>query len=336
MHADSSSTEAINAYLAALQHALHGADAALVHDAIVDAETHLRSALAAGKSAAQAIADYGSAEEVAHAYVCDLCEAPGRPAPAGAHVATDAAASSATSSSQVSVEKRRALRSIPVVGVWFDPHAWGSVLFLLFGFFIGTAAFVWTVAVGSAAIGLLPTLLGIPLLILLLGSTRMISLFLGQVIETFVGIRMPRRMQSVDTTGTAGFWRRIWVWVTDVRSWLTVAFFIGNFPVAVFCFCVTVVLLALGGALTVGSVVTLFSGARFMGASDGSVVIFDHTYMPDATGMIHVPVFLLIGLALLGLAILTASLWLSKGVALLYGQVVKSIQVVRPQPLARG
>ena len=38
-------------------------------------------------------------------------------------------------------------------------------------------------------------------------------------------------------------------------------------------------------------------------------------------------------ITLIGFALLTATLWLSKGAAFVYAQVVKAIQVVRPQSL---
>ena len=52
-------TPTITEYLDQLKEALVGADPALVQDALDDAETHLRTEVAAGCSVEQALADYG-------------------------------------------------------------------------------------------------------------------------------------------------------------------------------------------------------------------------------------------------------------------------------------
>ncbi|NBV88642.1 MAG: hypothetical protein EBR88_03870, partial [Betaproteobacteria bacterium] len=82
--------EPIERYLADLQSALAGRDPAIIHDALVDAEIHLRSAVRAGQLPEEAIRAYGSAEEIAQAYG----EIPGR---------------------QTAPAERRGVRSLPVV-----------------------------------------------------------------------------------------------------------------------------------------------------------------------------------------------------------------------------
>lgn len=341
MAADSVSNQSISEYLADLERALHGADSAVVHDALVDAEAHLREACASGRTATEAIRAYGGAEEIAQAYMTDglgMPAAGARVAPPAAESARGAVPPSAqqSASAQHVSAHQNWLQRMPVVGIYADRHAWGAVAFLLIGFAFATAAFVWTVTLGSLAIGLLPTLLGIPLLIALLGSARAISLALGKVIECFVGIRMPRRSHSVDVSSAGGFWRRIWLWVKDTRSWLTVAFLIGNFPVAVACFSVVLTLLVTGIALTFGSAFELFGLGNLVRAPDATFTLFDTTYTPDASGRIDLPVMLLLLMGLVGFAILTGTLWLSKGTVFIYAQVVKAIQVARPQaPQAR-
>jgi hypothetical protein len=64
----SASVDPVRAYLLQLELALETCDPALRHDALIDAEEHLRASVAAGTSPAQAIAEYGSPEEIAAAY----------------------------------------------------------------------------------------------------------------------------------------------------------------------------------------------------------------------------------------------------------------------------
>ncbi len=55
-------------YLMQLERELVGVDTAVAHDALVDAEAHLRAAIAAGKTPAAAIEEFGRAADFARAY----------------------------------------------------------------------------------------------------------------------------------------------------------------------------------------------------------------------------------------------------------------------------
>ncbi|MFM9143945.1 MAG: sensor domain-containing protein, partial [Phycisphaerales bacterium] len=237
---------AIRGYLAQLAAALEGCDAALRHDALLDAEAHLRAAVRAGTPAERAIADYGLPAEIARAYRdADDAPAPWRGGPASA---PDAAGSSLESTAAPTV--RRGFRRLPVIGVWAQPEAWGALLYFgVVGFVLATAYFVWTVSIGGVALGLLPTLLGFPIFVALLGSARALCLFEGRVVQALLGVRMPRRTQPVAGADSVGFWQRIWCWLRDVRSWMSLAYLLGNFPVSVATFAITLVLVVLSAVM---------------------------------------------------------------------------------------
>ena len=59
---------AIRGYLAQLGAELAECDAALRHDALIDAESHLRASVRAGASPERAIDEYGTPAEVARAF----------------------------------------------------------------------------------------------------------------------------------------------------------------------------------------------------------------------------------------------------------------------------
>ncbi len=346
-----SDADAVANYVNDLERALLGADPALIHDALIDAESHLRAAIASGTPALAAIEAFGTPSDIALAYFREQLSAArdGVKEPvaqsSASHQSTVGAANSQSnggsefvhsSKTNESVRPWSRLRKIPIIGIYFDPYAWGSIVFLTFGFFLALAAFVWVVGLGAVAIGLLPTLIGIPLLIALLGSARAISLFFGEVIEVLVGIRMPKRAYNVDVSGVDGFWRRMLLWIKDVRGWLTVGFLVGNLPVAVCFFAVTVSLLTasvamiswgIGTMLGLDSIVTIATDAPI------TIDIFGTTYKADDQGSFHFSLFSSALITLIGVALLTATLWLSKGAAFVYAQVVKAIQVVRPQSL---
>lgn len=327
-------------YLSHLQRELIGVDAAVAHDALVDAETHLRAAIAAGRSPASAIEEFGPAADFARAYAG--APAPAHRAAAGAAGATPPA-SPAASGAVASAGALATLARVPLVGVWFRPRAWSSLFyFLLPCFVIALATFVWVVCVGSLALGTLPILLGLPLAVFLLGSVRAICLAEGKVVEFFLGVRMPRRVQPVQVLtpvgGVAeiGFWKRIGCWLTDIRSWLSLAYLLGNFFVATGLFALFVTL----GALVLMMVVAPLAQAAGWPAihvADGDTEIrfLWERLTPDADGVVHLSTSTSVLSVLLGMALATATLWLALGTGWVYGQVVKAIQVARPQAVAQ-
>ena len=345
------SADPIRAYLIQLEAAMAGRDAALVHDAVLDADAHLRAAVRAGASPERAVAEYGTPEEVARAYVeaesgprgWRDAPAPG-PAPIGtarqaaAPVAADARSAAPGSTPSAATAARSGLRDIPVLGIWFDVRAWGALAYFgAVGFVLSLAYFVWAISVGALALGLLPLVIGIPLLVLLLGSARAICLFEGKVVEFFLRVRMPRRVQPVAGTGNGevGFWTRIGCWLRDIRSWMSLGYLVGNFPVAVVTFVVIVTLASVGIAL-VSLPITSAMGLAAVntgGDPDVHVNMLGQELLPDADGNIVVPILPALLLGLIGLSLLTGTLWIARGLGVVYGYAVQAIQVARPQPL---
>lgn len=337
------SADPIRAYLIQLEAAMAGRDAALVHDAVLDADAHLRAAVQAGASPERAVAEYGTPEEVARAYVEAESGPRGwreTPAPARTSVADagTAAAPAGPGAHATPVTPAPAARGIPVLGIWFDVRAWGALAYFgAVGFVLSLAYFVWAISVGALALGLLPLVIGIPLLVLLLGSARAICLFEGKVVEFFLRVRMPRRVQPVAGTGNGevGFWTRIGCWLRDIRSWMSLGYLLGNFPVALVAFVVIVTLASIGVAL-VSLPITSAMGLAAVntgGDPDVHVNMLGQELLPDADGRIVVPMLPALLLGLIGLSLLTGTLWIARGLGVVYGYAVQAIQVARPQPL---
>jgi len=98
---------------------------------------------------------------------------------------------------------------------------------------------------------------------------------------------------------------------------------------------VTIVLFATGTALAVAPVLSLL-GIPFavVGADDGVTIHFLwYRLVPDADGTISLPGAAAPVSIAIGLALLTATLWLARGLGWVYGHVVQAIQVARPQPV---
>jgi hypothetical protein len=330
-HAPSPSS--IEGYLARLEVALHGADPALTHDALIDAEEHLQAAVRRGVPVDQAIASFGDVDEIAAAY---------QNLPSGAALQTVerdrgvvAAAPAHAPPPPASGTTPPRLSDVPIVGIWFDGRAWGALLYFGgVGFIVATACFVWAVTLGGLAVGLLPTLLGLPVLVLLLGSARALCLMEGAVVQGLLGVRMPRRVQPVHGVTDVGFWQRIWCWLKDVRSWLSLAYLYANFPVSVALFAITLTLAALSAAMVFGPLLQA-AGLPFVSISSDDVTVrYLWTELkPAADGTIRLPMSLALSSVGLGLALATATLWLMRALGWVYGHVVQAIQVARPQAI---
>jgi hypothetical protein len=204
------------------------------------------------------------------------------------------------------------------------------------GFVLAICYFTWAVTIGSLALGAMPLIIGLPLLVLLLASARGLSLFEGKVVELLLRVRMPRRTQpvagleGVGTEKSLGFWKRIGCWLRDVRSWMSLGYLLGNLPVSTLLFSVTITLVVLSAWLLAAPVfyaldMPISQAPPGDGFMLGSLLGVNSDGKIFLTGATVAPVFLM------GLALMTGTLWLMRGLGFVYGRVVQAIQVARPQ-----
>lgn len=247
-------------YLEQLRAALAGADPAMIQDALYDAEEYLRSELAEqpGKSEADVIAgvagSYGAPEEVAEIYRetevtvnrALRTPLPGRrpPTPPVAAVAPGVATAAAPAGPVAAKPRSAAARFF---GVVLDPHTYGALFYMLLSLVTGVFFFTWVVTGLSLSVSLMILIIGIPVLLLFLGSVRVLSLVEGRIIEALLGVRMPRRPMYTDRS--QGWLARIGAMFTDVRTWLTMLYFVLMLPLGVVYFSIATTLLSTSLAL---------------------------------------------------------------------------------------
>ncbi|PKQ19631.1 MAG: hypothetical protein CVT66_09245 [Actinobacteria bacterium HGW-Actinobacteria-6] len=230
----------IEQYLVELRKALAGADPALVQDALYDAEEYLRAEMADGTdeaSFAAAVESYGSPEEVAQAYrdtevtVARALMAPVPKAPKG--------------------------KVGGFFGVLVDPRAYGSLFYLFFAFVMGIAYFTFVSVMLPLSLGLIPVFVGLPLLVGFFAAVRAISLAEGRVVESMLGVRMPRRPR---TAFVKGDWiSRVKFWFTDGRTWTTLLYMMLQLPLGIIYFTLGVTAITLSTVGVVWPVVQLFT-----------------------------------------------------------------------------
>jgi uncharacterized membrane protein len=219
----------ITEYLDQLRAALRGADPALIQDALYDAEEHLRAELAEqpGRSEsdmlAKVVSSYGAPDEVAELY------------------------------RDQEIKIQRALRppSPPkqrsIVGKFFgvaaDSRTYSALFYMLLSLATGIFYFTWAVTGISLSLGFAVLIIGIPFLMLFFGSVRVLSLVEGRMVESMLGVRMPRR-PSLSTHGMS-FWQRMGAMFTDPRSWSTLFYMLMMLPLGIIYFTLSVTLLAI-------------------------------------------------------------------------------------------
>jgi uncharacterized membrane protein len=286
-------------YLEQLRAALRGADPALIQDALYDAEEHLRAELAEqpdrdeAAMLEQVVGSYGAPDEVAEIY------------------------------RDQEIKIQRAIRPPPppqrrslagrFFGVAADPHTWGALFYLLLALATGIFYFTWAVTGLSLSAGLSILIIGIPFFLLFLGSVRGLSLLEGRIVETMLGVRMPRRPPYPVQQGLP-LLKRIGAMFTDGRTWTTLFYMMLMLPLGIFYFTVAITLLS----LSVGLI-----GAPFVKAFGFNVINMDidgfSYYGPGWAGTI--------ALCLVGIVLLFASLHLVRGMGRLHGQIAKHLLV---------
>ena len=234
-------------YLDQLRAALKGADASLVQDALYDAEEYLRAELAAnpGLSEAELLAQvagsYGAPEEVAEIYrdtEVTVQKALHTPAPR-----IPAAPGKAPA---------EAVHAKGFFAVALDPYTYGALFYMLLSLVTGVFYFTWISTGLSLSVGLSVLIIGIPFFILFMASVYAISLLEGRLVETLLGVRMPRR--PVYRAVEAGWTARIKALLTDARTWLSLLYMVLMLPLGVLYFTLAVTLLTVSLAVAAAPV----------------------------------------------------------------------------------
>lgn len=245
MNASSAGTpRTIAEYLELLRAALRGADPALIQDALYDAEEHLRAELADQPDHDEAsmlrrvAGSYGAPAEVADIY------------------------------RDQEIKIQRAIRLPPTprrrslagrfFGVAADARSYGALFYMLLSLATGNVYFSWAVLGLSLSIGLSILIIGIPFIVLFFGSVRGLSLLEGRMVETMLGVRMPRRPAYSVQPGQTIF-KRIGAMFTDARTWTTLLYMLLMLPLGIVYFTLALTLLAVSLSLATAPILKLSS-----------------------------------------------------------------------------
>ena len=295
-----SAPKTINEYLEQLREALRKGDPALSQDALYDAEEYLRSELAEhpewdeATMLANVAGSYGAPEEVAEIY----------------------------RDQETQVEN--ALRSPPApvrrspwgkfFGVLADPLAYSSLFYMLLSLATGIFYFTWTVTGLSLSMGLAILIIGVPFAVFFISTVRALALVEGRLVETMLGVRMPRRPLYADRGKPFG--TRVKNMFTDPRTWSTLLYMVLKLPLGIVYFTLAIIGLSLSLGLAVSPITKATIGI-------GLVNINDLVIAPPLWAL---PLTLPLGIALLCL-----TLHMARGIGQMQGQLAKHFLVKTAQ-----
>jgi uncharacterized membrane protein len=295
-----SAPRSIEQYLKALREELAGADAALIQDALYDAEEYLRAEVAAhpDKSETDVLeliaSTYGAPDEVA-----------------GAYRDTEAKVKAAMTTPR----KIPSTGTGAFFGVFLDPRAYTSLFFMLLSLATGVIYFTLTVTGLSLSAGLAVLVVGVPFFLAFVALTRVISLAEGRLIEAMTGERMPRR--PVRPNKEAGFWTRVGQMLSDPRTWTTLAYLLLMLPVGIFYFVIAVTGLSVSLAFLFAPIVELVGQHGWFGLPDD--IRFYPGWLDSAWAL---PL-----LVALGVLLLTSLMHVARGVGRMHAVFAKALLV---------
>jgi hypothetical protein len=264
----------IEEYLDALKAEMKGSDSALLQDALTDAREHLSTALTAVREAKPEISEadalktivdeYGTPEETASAYK----EVERR-----------------TSLSLKLTTKPRSVLS-RFFGIYEDSKAWGSLLYMLISLVTGIVYFTWVVTGLSLSLSLAIFIFGLLFAIFFIFSLRGLALLEGRLVESLLGIRMPRRPLFIQKG--ASWFESLKISLMDKHVWLALVYLFLQMPLGILYFTLTVTLFSLSMGLMAAPLLQLIT--HFPIVSLGSARYFLPIW--------SMPVFLLAGFLL--------------------------------------
>jgi uncharacterized membrane protein len=298
-----SAPRSIDAYLEQLRQALHGQDAAVIQDALYDAEEYLRAEVAGQADrpepeVLEAIASsYGAPEEVAQAYIDTEIKVQAALAPPP-------------------VQKPNSLAG-KLFGVFMDPRAYSSLFYLVLSMVTGIFYFTFAITGLSLSAGFMILIIGIPFFLLFLATSRVLSLVEGRIIESFLGVRMPRR-PTYDTS-EGGIIERIKLMLKDARTWTTLLYMFLMLPLGIFYFTFAIVSLAVSLTFVAAPIFYLLD---YQGVIDVDVTIGDIPEMfllgPGWATLIY---------SVLGIFMLIGTMHAARGLGMMQGRIAKTLLV---------
>ena len=188
------------------------------------------------------------------------------------------------------------------LGVVTNPQSYMNIVYLLLAFPIGTFYFVFLVTGLSLGFGLSITLLGIPLLGLVLGGSWALCKFERNLAGILLKVDIPAGSSRPESKG---LWSRVKALLKDRVTWTGMFYLLLKFPLGIATFTSVVTLMAVTVALLAAPILYLYA--------DIDLVIWYVDTLLEA-----------FALALVGVALLFISMHLMNGMAYVSGRIARA------------
>ena len=136
-------------------------------------------------------------------------------------------------------------------------RGWTAVTHHLLGLPLGIAYFTWFVTGLATGLGLAITLIGIPLLTLVLASVRPLLAAERSLSNSLLGTDIPASTLAPQGEGFLGTLKAYW---TDGATWRGMGYLLARFPAGLATFTVAVTAYATAGYLIVAPIIAPFDG----------------------------------------------------------------------------
>ena len=237
--------KSIDEFLSALKQELEGCDRALIQDALSDAEEHIRTALENILSEKQNIT-----EDEAFSFVIENY---GEPIEiADEYKKIEEYLKPVLASSQKTGKQSGWKKFFLIVS---DPHAWGASLYMLISIITGIIYGTWIICGLSISIPLLIFIIGIPIAGLFLLSVRGFALLEGRLVETLLGVRMPRKPMFMSKD--KGGWGKFKALVFSGITWKAIIYMVLQMGLGIFYFTLIITLFAVSLSLIAAPILEL-------------------------------------------------------------------------------
>ncbi len=292
--------DSVRGYLAELQRALKGAPRGLIADALADCEEHLNMEIAQNPDMDEAavmasvVETYGSPQEIAEEYR-DMEATISTPFP-----------------KQPEMESGRPSGFFSVIS---DPRTYGALLYMLLSLVTGIFYFTWTVVGISITAGTSVLIIGIPLALVFLMSFRMLSHVEGRIVESLLGVRMPRRL-PVAPASDEKVWTRIKDALSDVRTWTSMLYLLLMLPLGIVYFVLGVVGISVSLGISGASIYSLITNQSHVQITD--LPVLDHLFH-TAPGLML--------LAVVGIVLFFLVLHMARLIGWVHGKIAEGLLV---------
>jgi hypothetical protein len=196
-----------------------------------------------------------------------------------------------------------------------DPRAYSALVYMLLSLATGIFYFVWTITGLSLSVGLFVLIIGIPFALLFIGSERVIAHVEGRIVETLLGVRMPRRLPP-QFPEYRTFLLRIGDALADVRTWSSMFYLLLMLPLGIVYFVIAVVGIFLSLGVTAMALFSLLTNESHI----------QMDALPVVEHILHTAPGLIV-LALIGVLLFFCVLHLAKIIGYLHGKLAEVLLV---------